>query len=158
MTYLNYTELQLRSADADDCASLAQLAKSAHSHPWSQAQYQQSLSAGHYCWVLIQGDDIIACCVISSLFDQAEILDIAVSPARRRQGLAEALLNSVKTELPCEVERILLEVRVSNLAARSLYRKLGFSEDGIRKSYYPAQNGMREDAVLMSLALNDTQS
>ncbi|WP_444929638.1 ribosomal protein S18-alanine N-acetyltransferase [Microbulbifer sp. SSSA002] len=158
MSELKRTGLQLRAATARDCTPLAQLAASAHSHPWSEAQYQQSLSAGHHCWVLLDGDKVIACCVVSRLFDEAEILDIAVSPERRRQGLAGALLKAVSAELPAEVERLLLEVRVSNRPARALYHKWGFSEDGIRKNYYPAGKGAREDAVLMSLALDDSQS
>ncbi|MCO1333251.1 ribosomal protein S18-alanine N-acetyltransferase [Microbulbifer sp. OS29] len=155
---MDRTDMRLRVASAKDSAALALLAENAHNHAWSESQYQQSFSAGHYCWVMEQSKNIIACCVTSKLLDEAEILDIAVSPAWRRRGLAEALLENLIATLPAEIARLLLEVRVSNLAARSLYRKLGFSEDGMRKNYYPALDGRREDAVLMSLALNGAQS
>jgi ribosomal protein S18 acetylase RimI-like enzyme len=58
--------------------------------------------------------------------------------------------------LPTAVEmggrRLLLEVRNSNNAAIALYRKFGFSDDGVRREYYPAADG-REDALLMSMQL-----
>lgn len=143
---------RLAAAASADCPTLAALARGAHSHPWSERQYRDSLEAGHDGWLLWSREgEAIACCVISRLFDAAEILDIAVAPRWRRRGVAEALLKQVLAQLPPEIERVLLEVRASNPAARSLYRKLGFCEDGLRKNYYPAENGAREDAVLMSL-------
>ncbi|BBM00661.1 ribosomal protein S18-alanine N-acetyltransferase [Microbulbifer sp. GL-2] len=158
MTLPVTASLQLRLAEAADCSALATLARSAHSHPWSDAQYLQSLESGHQCWLLDSEGEVVACCVLSRLFDEAEILDVAVSPSWRRRGLAENLLKGLVTELSADTQRLLLEVRSSNLAALSLYRKLGFSEDGLRKNYYPAENGCREDAVLMSLALDGNGS
>ncbi|WP_226644460.1 ribosomal protein S18-alanine N-acetyltransferase [Microbulbifer variabilis] len=149
--------LVLRLAEEADCTALATLALSAHSHPWSETQYLQSLKAGHQCWLLNSGTETVACCVVSKLFDEAEILDVAVAPQWRRRGLAETLLKRLIGELQVDIQRLLLEVRASNLAAQSLYRKLGFSEDGLRKNYYPADNGKRENAVLMSLALAEPQ-
>ena len=48
---------------------------------------------------------------------------------------------------------ILLEVRPSNLRALKIYRRYGYVEIGQRKDYYPANNGMREDAIVMRLEL-----
>ncbi|WP_444921012.1 ribosomal protein S18-alanine N-acetyltransferase [Microbulbifer sp. CnH-101-G] len=149
--------LNLRLAEEADCVALATLAFSAHSHPWSETQYLQSIKAKHQCWLLCSGSETVACCVVSKLFDEAEILDVAVAPQWRRRGLAEMLLKRLIGELQEDIRRLLLEVRASNLAAQSLYRKLGFSEDGLRKNYYPADNGERENAVLMSLALAEPQ-
>ncbi|MBB3062343.1 ribosomal protein S18-alanine N-acetyltransferase [Microbulbifer rhizosphaerae] len=148
------TDARLVAATVADCPTLAALACSAHSHPWSERQYRDSLKVGHDSWLLWSREgEAIACCVISRLFDAAEILDIAVAPRWRRRGVAGALLRQLLAQLPPEIERVLLEVRASNRAARSLYRKLGFREDGLRKNYYPADGGAREDAVLMSLCL-----
>lgn len=141
----------LIAASAADCNAMAELARRAHSHPWSEKQYRDSLDAGHRCWLLLSPQsEPIACCVISTLFDEAEILDVAVSPDWRRRGIAAALLTALIAQLPAEIRRVLLEVRASNRAALSLYRKLGFHEDGLRKNYYPVDRGAREDAVLMS--------
>lgn len=153
MNFAGISGAALRPAGDSDCAALAGLARSAHAHPWTEKQYRDSLEAGHGCWLLTSGDGgAIACCVMSQLFDEAEILDVAVAPAWRRRGIARLLLQRLIADLPREVVRVLLDVRVSNRAARSLYRKLGFSEDGLRKNYYPVENGGREDAVLMSLS------
>lgn len=65
--------------------------------------------------------------------DEAEILNLAVDPAFRRRGIASALLLTV-TEQACGT--IFLEVAEPNLAAISLYRKLGWEPSGIRTGYY----------------------
>jgi ribosomal-protein-alanine N-acetyltransferase len=49
-------------------------------------------------------------------------------------------------------ERMLLEVRPSNVSGRGLYRRFGFAEIGRRRGYYPAHDG-REDAIVMERAL-----
>jgi ribosomal-protein-alanine N-acetyltransferase len=148
-------DLRLLAATSDDCAALsglARLAHSAHGSAWNEQQFRDSLREGHQCWLLRSAEgEIIASCVISQVFDEAEILDIAVAPQWRRQGLAEALLDQVIAQLPAEIARVLLEVRVSNHPARALYKKLGFEADGSRKNYYPLADGGREDAILMSL-------
>jgi len=150
---LDIPAARLVAATEADCAALAALARRAHSHPWSERQYRDSISAGHQCWLLLPSDEPIACCVISLLFDEAEILDVAVSPDWRRRGVARALLEKLLAGLPADIRRVLLEVRASNRAALSLYRKLGFREDGLRKNYYPVESGARESALLMSLSL-----
>lgn len=157
--------LTLQQAQLADCEALAALARSAHSHPWSASQYRDSLESGHTCWIFFsppQGKaqtdekherEIAACCVVSRLFDEVEILDVAVAPHWRRLGVGMRLLQTIFSRLPEDVARVLLEVRASNRGARALYHKLGFSEDGRRKNYYPKTDGSREDALLMSLVL-----
>lgn len=80
---------------------------------------------------------------------EADILNITVRPEARRQGIATQLLGKI-SELsePRGVTVIHLEVRESNTPARTLYGKLGFTVDGIRKNYYERP---RENAVLMTL-------
>jgi ribosomal-protein-alanine N-acetyltransferase len=80
---------------------------------------------------------------------EAELLTIGVLPAAREKGLGEALLKAVidgARDAGCN--RIFLEVDEGNAAARALYRRFGFSEDGLRKAYY--RDGA--NAVLMSVA------
>jgi len=80
--------------------------------------------------------------------DEAHLISIAVRDEYRRQGIGELLLISVidlATEL--KVKFITLEVRVSNLVAQRLYRKFGFVQVGLRRSYY---SDNREDGVLMT--------
>ena len=80
---------------------------------------------------------------------EADILNITVRPEARRQGIATKLLGKIgELAEPRGVTVIHLEVRESNTPARTLYGKLGFTVDGIRKNYYERP---RENAVLMTL-------
>ena len=80
---------------------------------------------------------------------EADILNITVRPEARRQGIATKLLERIgELAEPKGVTVIHLEVRESNTPARTLYGKLGFTVDGIRKNYYESP---RENAVLMTL-------
>lgn len=79
---------------------------------------------------------------------EAEILIIAVDPDHRRQGHARALL----AVLMQRVDRIFLDVRADNQAARALYQTTGFAETGRRRGYYSDFDGTRVDAVTMSWA------
>ncbi len=75
--------------------------------------------------------------------EAAEVLNIAVDPLFRRQGVATRLLRSLRAK------RLFLEVRESNESAQSLYRKLGFSEIGRREKYY---DNPEETAIVMQLS------
>ncbi len=80
--------------------------------------------------------------------DEAHLTNIAVRELYRRQGVGELLLISVidmATELNARI--ITLEVRASNTAARNLYYKYGFTQVGLRHSYY---SDNKEDAILMA--------
>ena len=80
--------------------------------------------------------------------DQAHIVSVGVADGCRRRGIGELLLiAAVEHAIARETETITLEVRKSNAAARALYEKYGFTEQGIRKKYY---SDNREDAVIMT--------
>ena len=82
--------------------------------------------------------------------DQAHIVSVGVADGFRRRGIGELLLiAAVEHAIARETETITLEVRKSNAAARALYEKYGFIEQGIRKAYY---SDNREDAVIMTTA------
>ena len=75
------------------------------------------------------------------------MMNVAVHPDFRRQGIAEALVNGLVEHLKTMGSHCLtLEVRASNVPAISLYEKLGFSEIGRRKNYY---RNPREDALIL---------
>lgn len=90
------------------------------------------------------------------IVDEAELLALAIAPDCRGRGLGQVLLTAVLAELrEAGCRRCLLEVRRSNEAARRLYCRAGFVQDGIRKAYYPPlQTGAdAEDALLYSCLL-----
>lgn len=84
--------------------------------------------------------------------DEAEVLEIGVDPAARRQGLGRALLAALEARLAAGGARVCwLEVRLDNAAAQALYRERGYAVVGQRPRYYP--DG--QDAVIMARELND---
>jgi ribosomal protein S18 acetylase RimI-like enzyme len=84
------------------------------------------------------------------LAGEAELLRVAVDPARRGEGLARALLAAAEAELrSLGIQDLHLEVRVSNAAARALYEACGWRASGLRKGYY--RDG--EDAALYAKRL-----
>ena len=89
-----------------------------------------------------------------TMFDEAELLTIAVHPDHRRQGLARSCLNTFETmAISKGAARAFLEVAENNAGARALYASAGWAEDGIRTNYYRTSNG-RTNAILMSKTLN----
>jgi len=85
--------------------------------------------------------------------DEAEILNLAVEPRRRRQGIASRLIeDAVAASKAAGVRTIFLEVRESNEAARNLYARMGFTEDTRRPNYYRQP---REDARILRLKMDE---
>ena len=105
-----------------------------------------------------QDEQLLGYAIVARLPFEAELQAIGVHPEQRRSGAGRALMEVVlSTARGWLSERLLLEVRVSNLSAIRLYQRCGFSEDGRRKGYYPPLSSQaaagREDALLMSLVL-----
>ena len=89
------------------------------------------------------------------MVDEVHIATIASHPEWRGQGIGELLLlNMLRVAQQLDAINTTLEVRVSNLAAQSLYRKYNFEEVGRRKAYYQDN---REDALIMTVTVFQTQ-
>jgi ribosomal-protein-alanine N-acetyltransferase len=85
---------------------------------------------------------------------EGHLLNLSIARAMQRVGLGRRLLaHFLALARSAELDRVLLEVRPSNLAARRLYASEGFREVHLRRGYYPARQG-REDAILMTLVLS----
>ena len=118
--------------------------------PWSEALYRAALDNPSVAMLLALGEDgaPLGYAVLSTVLDEGNLDNIAVAPAYRRQGVADALLSVVTGFGREHLSRLMLEVRASNAPAIALYEKYGFAAVGRRKNYYDAP---REDAVLMTL-------
>ena len=125
-----------------------------YAFPWTRGNFIDSLAAGYTAQVLRRASDhtLIGYCVAMAGADEMHLLNITVAPTARRRGHARRLLAElVRLCRRKGAERLWLEVRESNAQARDAYRRLGFAAVGRRKGYYPAPEGRREDAVVMSL-------
>jgi [ribosomal protein S18]-alanine N-acetyltransferase len=120
--------------------------------PWTRGNFVDSLAAGYIAWTLNGvGGELLAYCVAMRGAGEMHLLNITVAPAARRQGHARRLLDALAEECrKLDAERLWLEVRVANVDAQRTYLRLGFTKVGVRKGYYPAPAGSREDAVVMS--------
>jgi ribosomal-protein-alanine N-acetyltransferase len=86
--------------------------------------------------------------------DEVHLLNITVAPEFQGQGWSRILLDALAIWARGQcAEWLWLEVRVNNLRALSVYEAHGFRRVGLRKDYYPALHGKREDAIVMSLRL-----
>jgi ribosomal-protein-alanine N-acetyltransferase len=121
--------------------------------PWTRGNFVDSLAAGYTAWTLSRVDGgLIGYCVAMIGVDEMHLLNITIAPSARRHGHARRLLAGlVQVCRERAAARLWLEVRESNVLARGTYRHLGFAEVGRRKGYYPAPEGGREDAIVMSL-------
>ena len=136
---------QLRPASRGD---LAALERRAFDDPWSEAQLRTALDwSGALAFVADDRGDVVGYVLGRVIVDEGEILSIALSPERRREGIGRQLLD---TAIAAMVERgahsAWLEVRESNSAARQLYQLAGFVATGVRPGYY---RHPEEDALIL---------
>jgi ribosomal-protein-alanine N-acetyltransferase len=116
--------------------------------PWKREHFLHELQAGYsYPFVAVDCHGVlIGYLCLMVLFEEAQILDVAVAPAERGRGIAQALLEHAERLSRLNgADYIALEVRASNCAAQQLYKKNGYYQTGVRPRYY---DGF-EDAVLM---------
>ena len=147
----------LRPMTTADLEAVLAVEASAYSHPWTRGNFIDSLAAAH--WAELQHDDdgaLRAYYVAMPAVDELHLLNLTVAPTWQGRGHARALLDHLCGRArQSAIQRVLLEVRPSNQRAQHLYRQQGFQTVGLRKGYYPAWQGQREDAIVMSLALGD---
>lgn len=142
----------MQEVDLDEVVAVEQ---AVYPHPWTRANFADSLAQGYQAWVLrAQDRELLGYFLIMAIVDEAHLLNVAISAPWQGQGLGRFLLNqSVALARGLGMESMLLEVRPSNGRALEIYRRYGFNEIGRRKGYYPAANQQREDAIVMRYAL-----
>lgn len=139
-------------ADIDDVLAVEQ---SVYPHPWTRANFVDSLKASYHGWVLRDAQNQLAgYFLLMGVVDEAHLLNVAVAAPYQRQGLGLYLLDKVSAcARGLSMGSILLEVRPSNQRALGIYARYGYQQIGRRKGYYPAHDGQREDAIVMRYAL-----
>jgi|SRR5450631_440330 len=141
----------MTTADLDEVLAIEQ---ASFRTPWKREHFESELS-GRYSFPFVAelGGRVVGYVCLMSLFEEAQILDIAVSAEQRGRGIALALM-----EHACMVARnmlaevLALEVRASSAAAIGLYQRTGFKRVGVRPDYYDAS----EDAIVMEKNLKET--
>ncbi|MBQ9967164.1 MAG: ribosomal protein S18-alanine N-acetyltransferase [Oscillospiraceae bacterium] len=127
---------------------VALIERQCFSLPWTEACIAKELTNPLSLWLIAADGETVAGYVGSqTVLGEADIMNVAVAPGYRRQGIAEALLRGLEDALRKDgVYSLTLEVRPSNEAAIELYHKLGYREVGRRPGYY---HRPREDALIL---------
>jgi ribosomal-protein-alanine N-acetyltransferase len=134
---------------ADDVATVARLEKESFSTPWNARTFRTLLGRpGAELWVAEHPTGgVIGYYVLWCIQDQGELANIAVEARFRGQRIGSMLLDhALEVAASRGVESVYLEVRVSNANARAMYESRGFTQIGVRRSYYDRP---REDACVL---------
>ena len=138
----------LEKMNSSHVTQIAELEKICFSDPWSERSVASELDNKLAFWlVAVEGEKVAGYIGSQTVVGETDMMNVAVHPDFRRQGIAEALINALVDNLKqMESQCLTLEVRVSNIPAVSLYEKLGFAEIGRRKNYY---RNPKEDALIL---------
>ncbi|MBQ8910320.1 MAG: ribosomal protein S18-alanine N-acetyltransferase [Oscillospiraceae bacterium] len=140
--------MEIRKMQKEDILQLAELEKLCFSDPWSVSAFEYELNNPLSLWlVAVSGETVAGYVGSQTVIDESDMMNIAVAPAFRRQGIAKRLIDSLILGLQERGSHTLtLEVRSSNEPAISLYRQLGFIQVGRRPNYY---RNPKEDALIL---------
>ena len=150
-------EVQFQDLTADWLDRVLQIENAVYPHPWSRANFEDSIKTGYQMQVLTTPDaTILGYFIAMKGFEEVHLLNITVAEAFQRQGWARLMLDALAVWSRGQAAQWLwLEVRGSNARAQHVYQAQGFKLVSVRQDYYPKgpkANG-REDAVVMSLKL-----
>lgn len=141
--------LEIRKMTQEDSQDVWVLQKQCFSVPWSLDSIQKMfVTEGYYNLIAKQGEVLVGYIGMKTVLDEADITNVAVHPAWRRQEIGKKLLKGLlERAVQQGVCQIFLEVRESNIAARKLYTQAGFKDVDKRKNYYEKP---KEDAYIMT--------
>jgi len=125
--------VEFRTMSYADLKQVISVEEKAYPHPWTLGIFRDCLRVGYNAWVMTLDNDVIGYGIVMLSPGEAHILNICISPDYQ------------------------LEVRRSNEHAQELYKSEGFHELGVRKAYYPADNG-REDAIILAKYISPDDS
>ena len=147
-------EVRLEPLTLSSLEQVLEVEAQAYEFPWTRGNFTDSLASGYAVQLLCAGEHLLGYYVAMRGVEETHLLNLTVAPAFQRQGWARLLLDALVLWSRAQAAHWLwLEVRASNAPARALYQSYGFREVGTRPRYYPAADGGREDAIVMSLEL-----
>lgn len=149
LNMFNSNQVTFREMTLDDIDAIMIIEHEAFTLPWSAEAFRNEIIQNHFAHYLIMelNEEVIGYAGMWTVMDEAHITNIAVRTSYRGAHLGETLLRRlIMWARELGMERMTLEVRVSNHIAQALYRKLGFYSQGVRPKYYSDNN---EDAMIM---------
>ncbi len=136
-----------------DLDAVAAIERSIYPYPWTRGNFADSLLAGHDGWILEleveESPQLIGYAVLMWLPDEVHLLNLSVAAPMQGRGYGREMLHWLLRDASARgAQGMLLEVRPSNAPALALYHSSGFESIGVRRGYYPAEDG-REDALVL---------
>lgn len=139
---------------ADRLDEVLRVEQRTYDHPWNHANFVDALHSGYQAQMLVADGYVLGYFVAMKGVDEVHLLNITVAPEFQGQGWARTMLDALALWTRGQgLQWLWLEARVSNTRALHVYERYGFRRVGLRKAYYPAGHGQREDAIVMSLSL-----
>lgn len=147
-------EVRLEPLLPDRVDTVLQVEQRAYAHPWNRTNFLDALQSGYQAQLLLADETLLGYFVAMEGVEEVHLLNITVAPEFQRQGWSRILLDALTLWARGRAAQWLwLEVRVGNTRALRVYEAHGYVRVGLRKAYYPAGNGQREDALVMGLKL-----
>lgn len=142
------SEVTIVPMERTHVAAVAALEGETFSAPWSQSSIEGELRNPLSLWlVALDGAQVVGYVGSQTVLGEADMMNLAVAPSHRRQGIGMALVNALVSALQArEATSLTLEVRASNEAAIGLYQQAGFAQVGRRPRYYTKPT---EDALIL---------
>ena len=142
--------VELRTMKSSDLKQVIAVEKKAYPHPWTLGIFRDCLRVGYNAWVMTLDHNVIGYGIVMLAPGEAHILNICIDPDYQGKSLGRLLLRHlVEKSRQTDIDMVLLEVRRSNTQAQQLYVSENFHELGVRKDYYPTDDG-REDAIILA--------
>ncbi|WP_152657877.1 ribosomal protein S18-alanine N-acetyltransferase [Oceanobacillus sp. CFH 90083] len=143
------SEVIIRPMNLEDISGVLEVEEASFAGPWDAEIFHKELCENKHAYYFVAciEDRVIGYIGSWIVFEDGQITNFAVHPDLRGRKIGEMLFGYAVTFMADKgVERLSLEVRVSNIVAQSLYRKFGLVSGGIRKHYYTDNF---EDAIVM---------
>ena len=148
------TEVHLEALTIGRLDALLDIENAAYEFPWSRGNFIDSMASGYAIQLLCAGEHLLGYFVAMRGVDEVHLLNLTVTPQHHRQGWSLVLLQALALwARGIQAQWLWLEVRAGNERAQAVYQRFGFRSVGVRPRYYPAADGAREDAVVMSFSL-----
>lgn len=142
--------LPLSHADVDDVVAIE---NAVYPFPWTRGNFMDSIACGYSVWGCRFAEQLVGYFVLMMAIDEAHLLNISVADKRQGMGFGARLLrHAMQVAAQAGATSVLLEVRPSNVQALAFYGHFGFRQIGVRRGYYPAEQGS-EDALVMRQVL-----
>ena len=136
-----------------DLNKIYDLELESYDFPWTKEILRDCILYKYDSFSVFFNENLVGYVIAKITYPETHILNLTVKKNFRKKGIGKSLIELIISEARLRSsENILLEVRVGNIEAQSLYEKYNFQIIGTRKNYYESENG-REDAYVLKLDL-----